>query len=284
VRDVRDEKDRLVKRLVSPKPAVPVAVAIARLTDTPARHLVMAVKSADHSEAPPQETVVEKVAETPPAPAEPQLPIPATFPPREHEPEIAEIVTSDEEEEIAPPPTEPAAPEAVRHDLPEPETPEEPGEAFSANFDNGTGPVRFVWKTDGEGRFTDISPEFASAVGPHAADIVGRTFQEVADIFDLDPSGEINASLKRHDTWSGKSVSWPVQGTVFRVPVDLAALPSYNRQRDFEGYRGFGIVRMGERKPDPDALGLALADGVEIAPAEAGATEEAEKPAAMETA
>ncbi|GAB4357170.1 MAG: hypothetical protein Kow0026_17260 [Oricola sp.] len=234
VRDVRDEDDRLVKRLVRPKPAMPLAVAIARLTDSPARHLVMAVRASEDAEADagtagePDGAAGAEPADIAPA-AGPAEPAPAA--PREE-------------------------PEGTIVARPEPTGGQAP---FKPDFEAVRGPVRFIWKTSRDGRFTDISPEFAGAVGPNAADILGRTFEEVARVFELDPSGEISASLKRHDTWSGKSVMWPVQGTAYRVPVDLAALPSYNRDREFEGYRGFGIVRMGERKHDPEELGMVLA-------------------------
>ena len=310
VRDVRDEKDRLVKRLVTPGPAVPIAVAIARLTDTPARHLVMAVRSASDSvaeaaEAPAvDDTVIEDrvvvISQEQIAPQEQIVPEQEVIPQEEilpdapagmgdagpEEPSWAGLAVEDEPVAPAfePEPVEEempatAAEEDIAADAPAPEMPAEPDSQFTADFENGRGPVRFVWKTDSEGRFTDISPEFAAAVGPHAADVVGRTFEDVARAFDLDPSGEIDASLKRHDTWSGKSVLWPVQGTVFQVPVDLAALPSYNRQRDFEGYRGFGIVRMGERKPDPNALGLKLVEAAPMVPVDAEPTVEPAAPA-----
>ncbi len=65
----------------------------------------------------------------------------------------------------------------------------------------------------------------------------------------LDPEGEIAGLLARRDTWSGRAVQWPVAGTGLRVPVDLAALPVYDRQRTFEGFRGFGVARTGDAVP-----------------------------------
>jgi hypothetical protein len=43
------------------------------------------------------------------------------------------------------------------------------------------------------------------------------------------------------------------------VPVDLAALPTYTRSREFDGFRGFGVVRLSDAIEDPLALGLTLA-------------------------
>jgi PAS domain S-box-containing protein len=119
-------------------------------------------------------------------------------------------------------------------------------------------PVRFAWRTDADGKFSAISPEFAGAVGAPAADIVGRRFRDVAMIFGFDPTGEIAGLLERRDTWSGRSVLWPVAGTDLRIPVDLAALPVYGRERNFEGFRGFGVARGGDAVNDPEAVGLAL--------------------------
>lgn len=119
-----------------------------------------------------------------------------------------------------------------------------------------SGTVRFVWKIDENGRFSEVSKEFAEAVGPHAADISGMAFADLAALFNLDPEGKIAELLSRRDTWSGKTIWWPVEGTSKIVPVDLAALPTYTRSREFDGFRGFGIVRMGDAAEDPHAAGL----------------------------
>ncbi|GGD06334.1 histidine kinase dimerization/phospho-acceptor domain-containing protein [Aureimonas glaciei] len=121
-------------------------------------------------------------------------------------------------------------------------------------------PVRFVWQIDRDGKFRSLTPEFSAAVGAKAADVAGRSFREVADVFGFDTSGEISRLLERRDTWSGRSILWPVEASDRKVPVDLAALPVYARDRSFDGFRGFGIVRMNESVPDPDAIGMILAD------------------------
>ncbi|WP_432346890.1 ATP-binding protein [Shinella yambaruensis] len=129
-------------------------------------------------------------------------------------------------------------------------------------------PIRFVWKIDAEGRFSEISEEFAAAVGPHAAAIAGERFSDVATRFDLDPEGKIGDLLRRRDTWSGKTILWPAEGTNLVVPVDLAALPTYSRNREFDGFRGFGIVRIADAAPDPHARGLMLANAADDQAAE----------------
>jgi len=120
--------------------------------------------------------------------------------------------------------------------------------------------TRFVWKIDAEGRFSEISREFAEAVGPHAKAITGVAFVDIAALFNLDPDGKIAELLARRDTWSGRTIHWPVEGTTLTVPVDLAALPTYTRNREFDGFRGFGVVRLSDAAEDPRETGLTLGD------------------------
>src|SRR5262249_11863335 len=124
--------------------------------------------------------------------------------------------------------------------------------------ERSTAPVRFVWKTDNSGRFSEIGEDFVAVVGMAAANVMGLSFREAAGRLGIDLSGEIAGLLERHDTWSGRSVLWPVAGTDLRVPVDLAALPTYDRDRNFAGFRGFGIARTADAVVDPEAAGLAL--------------------------
>ncbi|TPM38910.1 PAS domain S-box protein [Mesorhizobium sp. B2-3-4] len=169
--------------------------------------------------------------------------------------------------------TEPPA-DSVRQD--EPTAPVAPAAPVATRtIDRSAAPMRFVWRTDAEGKFSTLSPEFADIVGQPAADVIGRRFRDVAAAFGLDASGEIAGLLERRDTWSGRSVLWPVVGTDLKIPVDLAALPVYGRSRAFEGFRGFGVARIGDAVVDPEAIGMALVPNGEM-PAAA-------KPEAVET-
>ncbi len=139
--------------------------------------------------------------------------------------------------------------------------------------------TRFVWKIDAEGRFSEVSSEFARVVGPHAADINGLAFSDLAALFNFDPDGKINELLRKRDTWSGKTIWWPIEGTTLKVPVDLAALPTYTRNREFDGFRGFGIVRVADVAEDPLAIGVTLVPtktGNETAPDEVAPDEMAD--------
>ena len=138
----------------------------------------------------------------------------------------------------------------------------------------GGEPVRFVWRVDAEGRFRSLSPEFADAVGPVSAAVLERSVDAVARAYRLDEDGALRRLLARRETWSGRTVMWPLEASAKKVPVDLAALPIYARDRSFDGFRGFGVVRLADAEDDPDAIGLAL--GEAFAGLRAGEEETAE--------
>jgi PAS domain-containing protein len=104
-------------------------------------------------------------------------------------------------------------------------------------------PLRFVWQMDANGRFTLGSDEFTEVIGPHVAIALGRTWNELNTELALDPEGQVARAVATHDTWSGITVSWPVDGIADRLKVELSGLPIYDRNRNFLGYRGFGVCR-----------------------------------------
>jgi PAS domain S-box-containing protein len=301
--EVRGGRDRLVKRLV-PAGAALFPAGFARLVDDPARHLLVVVDE-DQSTRSPQRPAASATLAAPlrqdnqrPSPAAPPgAPAADTSAMQidrwyfhSGEPEAlqdpAAAVAAERHAQLEVPQ---AKPEPAAEERPErPETqPQDSAPAPQAQppVRPPTGPIRFVWRTDAEGRFSAISPDFTDAVGVHAADVIGRRFRDVANAFGFDRDGEIAGLLERRDTWSGRSVLWPVAGTDLRAPVDLAALPVYARDRSFEGFRGFGVARMSDALRDPEELGPPLAEvppGEESeAPArtEAPAEEEPDAPA-----
>ncbi|TCL75680.1 ATP-binding protein [Rhizobium sp. BK251] len=203
-----------------------------------------------------------------------------------HSEDAQPVALPEEVERVEPTqPTEPtpdaepakSAAEAVPHTIEKPQRTDTEGFVFQPQ---GRA-TRFVWKIDAEGRFSEVSHEFAEAVGPRAADVIGLDFADVARRFNLDPDGRIAELLARRDTWSGKTIYWPVEGTELVVPVDLAALPTYTRSREFDGFRGFGVVRIADAAEDSRKLGLTLgASAPEAAPDQSEAAREATAPEA----
>ncbi|BCH26634.1 ATP-binding protein [Mesorhizobium sp. L-8-3] len=273
--DVINAPDRLVKRLVATGTAR-LPAGMARLVDQPPLSLLVVVNedvAAVHEEVPanaPEAALRDGGYDEPPMKPAAEAPaIRKETPPENGRPAPIQPGSAGKGEddhwyfsageEKAAPPSPP------RSETPAPA--QASGEQASTTADagrptppveRGTTPVRFAWRTDAQGRFSAISDEFANAVGAAAADVIGRKFGDVATMLGFDPDREITGLLERRDTWSGRSVLWPVAGTDLRIPVDLAALPAYGRSRDFEGFRGFGVARPGDAVTDPEGIGLTL--------------------------
>jgi PAS domain S-box-containing protein len=111
-------------------------------------------------------------------------------------------------------------------------------------------PFRFVWQTDAETRFTLTSEEFLGLLGSKAADVLGRSWTEIAMALSLDPSGEIANALSRHETFSGIETAWPIDGLDQPFAVEMSGLPMFDSERRFSGFRGFGLCRDVERLKD----------------------------------
>lgn len=104
-------------------------------------------------------------------------------------------------------------------------------------------PLRFLWQMDAEGRFSFGSDEFARVIGKHTAAAFGRLWSEVAEALALDPEHLVAEAVTTRNTFGGIVLQWPVDGFGARLPVELSGLPLFDGNRDFAGYRGFGICR-----------------------------------------
>ena len=111
-------------------------------------------------------------------------------------------------------------------------------------------PFRFVWQMDAATRFTLGTQDFARLIGPKTAAALNGTWNEIADALKLDSQGQIASALASRATWSGIVVHWPVDDSSERLAVEMSGLPVFGRERQFEGYRGFGVCRDFDRLAD----------------------------------
>ena len=104
-------------------------------------------------------------------------------------------------------------------------------------------PLRFVWQMDADGRFAIGSDEFIELMGPRTTSAFGRLWSEIAAELNLDPDNQVARAVATHETWSSITLSWPVDESRERLAVELSGLPVFDRNRNFRGYRGFGVLR-----------------------------------------
>ena len=134
--------------------------------------------------------------------------------------------------------------------------------------------VRFLWQTNAAHHFVKITGELCDLVGCMTSRLVGRSFLDVADELGLDPEAKLRDALQKGETWSGLEILWPVENADAAFPMTLGALPAYDRNRRFEGFRGFGVIHVTQLQ-DVEAPPLAPVPLAERAPepAEAAAPE-----------
>jgi hypothetical protein len=150
-----------------------------------------------------------------------------------------------------PAPGEPATPHPVRTAAPEPPAETSPGETVAPALQPAAAiaaperhqPLRFVWQMDNDGRFTLSSDEFKALIGPQTAAALSQPWSDMATALGLDPEGQVARAFDSRETWSGITVAFPVDGMDTRLAVELSGLPVFDRDRNFRGYRGFGICR-----------------------------------------
>ena len=114
--------------------------------------------------------------------------------------------------------------------------------------------VRFLWTSDAGGVLTSVSPDFAALAGPQAAaTIVGRSWDSLIGHDLLDRDGRLAERLGSHATWSGQRALWRTATPGEGARVELSGVPVLDAARRFAGFRGFGLARLAEREPFPDA-------------------------------
>jgi PAS domain S-box-containing protein len=118
-------------------------------------------------------------------------------------------------------------------------------------------PLRFVWQTDAAGRFVHLSRELSEAVGPNQALILGQTMPQAAARLNILESEDIQRSLKTRETWAAKAALWPVENSDLAVPIEMAGMPVLE-QRQFVGFRGYGIARIERAVLLPNSVAQAL--------------------------
>ena len=101
--------------------------------------------------------------------------------------------------------------------------------------------ARFLWTLDEEGRFGGPHPVLVAAVGtnaPERGELLEAFFRRVG----MDGGDELARVVGEQETFSRVTLEWPWSGLDRRRLIALSAAPMFGRQREFLGYRGFGVL------------------------------------------
>lgn len=128
--------------------------------------------------------------------------------------------------------------------------------------------VRFLWQSDASHRILFVSQGLTQLVGRNS-EVVGETWDDVAARLRLDPTGRVAKAFHARDTWSGLTAWWPSEAGDIRIPTELTALPVFDADRAFQGFRGFGVLRPAEALK-AEAFDLRFPEGAEMDEAPTG--------------
>jgi PAS domain S-box-containing protein len=138
---------------------------------------------------------------------------------------------------------EPLAP-AKDREAPQPEDISTPdlGEKPAPHVASPPSPnARFIWSLDEEGRFGASHPVLVAAVGTNSPDR-GESLEAFFRRVGLDRGDELARVVGERETFSCVTIEWPLPGLDRRRLIALSAAPMFGRQREFLGYRGFGVL------------------------------------------
>ena len=101
--------------------------------------------------------------------------------------------------------------------------------------------ARFLWTLDEEGRFGAPHPVLVAAVGTNAPER-GESLEAFFRRVGMDGGDELARVVGEQETFSRVTLEWPWSGLDRRRLIALSAAPMFGRQREFLGYRGFGVL------------------------------------------
>ena len=104
--------------------------------------------------------------------------------------------------------------------------------------------------------------------------LVGQNLAEVMGMLGGDPDGRLATALSTRASWSGLTLTWPLERSPLAAPVTLGGVPQFGPSRDFAGFKGFGLADLDRLVPAPTAR-LERIPSRAIASAQAGSTEAA---------
>lgn len=109
-------------------------------------------------------------------------------------------------------------------------------------------PIRFTWELDRNGCFRSFSKEFAELLGPQDAALIGLPFDAVRKKLKMGKVPAISKAIKKQRAITGATVLWPACNSNKVVPLDLSAQPVETKNGEYDGLRGFGVIRSVDAK------------------------------------
>ena len=101
--------------------------------------------------------------------------------------------------------------------------------------------LRFLWGLDREGRFNAPDPSLIALLGADAPRL-GEALADLRQRVEIENADGLARAIETRETFSNLLVLWRRVNEGGELRIALSAAPAFDANRDFAGYRGFGIV------------------------------------------
>lgn len=112
--------------------------------------------------------------------------------------------------------------------------------AFNISADSPS-KSRFLWSCDSKGRFGATDPLLSAALGADAPR-QGETLDHLRSRVEIHNADELAKRVERRETFTDLALVWRRREAGLDLRLALSAAPSFDSQRQFAGYRGFGTL------------------------------------------
>ncbi|WP_407524280.1 sensor histidine kinase [Methylobacterium oryzisoli] len=119
----------------------------------------------------------------------------------------------------------------------------------AARDETGRGTVRFLWRSDETGLWTEASPPLAETVGTSPVGCDWDRLLAVAIV--PDDARLLREALEQRRTFRTLPVRWRLGGEENAVLIELSGAPRLGEGRAFAGFSGFGVIHLDRVEPAP---------------------------------
>ena len=104
--------------------------------------------------------------------------------------------------------------------------------------------LRFVWQLDDKGALIQIGGVLSQIIGVDVTQWLGQDFARLMRDQGLSSCEALHQAIADRRTLSGLDLHWPIQTSQAAIAMTLGGVPSFDAKRQYEGFRGFGVIHL----------------------------------------
>lgn len=114
-------------------------------------------------------------------------------------------------------------------------------------------PIRFTWKMDENGCFTQFSDEFIKS-GGDAQKLMSKSLADLENEFNDSGFSQLAEKISARLPWQDVPLVLPVKNDYLPLEVKLSGLPVFATDDELQGFRGFAIAQSGQHLKNAGVL------------------------------